>query len=87
MSGIINKVKAAVTGDKSTADHGSSGMCFSSPAIISGPMADHRSPLEYGHTGSGTSHGSGLAGSGTTTTGPHHSNIENKVDPRVDSGM
>ena len=50
-------------------------------------MANYRSTLEYGHTGSGTTHGSGLAGSGTTTSGPHHSNIENKVDPRVDSGM
>lgn len=44
------------------------------------------SPSEYGHTGSGTTHGSGLTGSGTTTSGPHHSNIENKIDPRVDSG-
>lgn len=44
------------------------------------------SPSEYGHTGSSTTHGSGLTGSGTTTSGPHHSNIENKIDPRVDSG-
>lgn len=56
-------------------------------ATFSGLMANYCSTLEYGHTGSGTTHGSGLAGSGTTTSGPHHSNIENKVDPRVDSGM
>lgn len=87
MSGIINKVKAAVTGDKSTADHGRSGMLFSSPATLSGPLANYCSHLEYGHNTSGTTHGSGFAGSGTTTSGPHHSNIENKVDPRVDSGM
>ena len=35
--------------------------------------------------GSGTTAGSGLTGSSTSTTGPHSSNLENKMDPRVDS--
>lgn len=61
----------------------------SASRLLQSPLvrwANHILPLEYGHTGSGTTHGSGLTGSGTTTSGRHHSNIENKIDPRVDSG-
>jgi hypothetical protein len=43
----------------------------------------------YGSTHTGTSHSTTGAGYGTThpatTTGPHSSNIANKIDPRVDS--
>lgn len=45
-----------------------------------------------GNYGSGTTGGSGVTGSGgvvssgSTTSGPHSSNVENKLDPRVDSG-
>ena len=45
-----------------------------------------------GNYGSGTTGGSGVSGSGgvigshSTTSGPHSSNVENKLDPRVDSG-
>ena len=39
-----------------------------------------------GTTGSGTTgSGYGSSGYGSSTSGPHSSNLENKVDPRVDS--
>lgn len=44
------------------------------------------SSSEYGHTGSGTTHGTGYGSTGThNTAGPHSSNLANKADPRVDS--
>jgi hypothetical protein len=43
----------------------------------------------YGHTGTsgGLNTTGGMHTSSTTTTGPHSSNIANKLDPRVDSDM
>ena len=36
---------------------------------------------------SGTGYGSGHGSAGTSTTGPHSSNLANKADPRVDSDL
>lgn len=45
-------------------------------------------PRAVGGALGGSSTGSGLTGShGHTTAGPHSSNMENKLDPRVDSDM
>ena len=115
MSGIINKVKDALTGDKHTseahaANQGSSGR-YTHPCYH---PAQQLKPTAYDSTATGTGHhhgthhsgtttGSGLTGSGThatsgttgtgltgshhqTTAGPH-SDIGNKIDPRVDSDM
>lgn len=131
MSGIINKVKDAVTGhhkdtSASTTEPGVNGR----PLVHSNlaqcyrtePNADYDTS-RTGHSGGLTGsedytsdpykapsgHGQGLTGSGnyssdkygsdsqragnpgygstdTGTRGPHSSNLENKLDPRVDSG-
>ncbi|KAL8822207.1 MAG: hypothetical protein Q9191_007054 [Dirinaria sp. TL-2023a] len=52
--------------------------------------SDRDGSRNLGATGAGTGYGSGTTGTGTgygshTTSGPHSSNLENKVDPRVDS--
>ena len=39
----------------------------------------------YGSGTTGTGSGYGSSGYGSSTSGPHSSNLENKVDPRVDS--
>lgn len=36
---------------------------------------------------SGTGYGSGHGSTGTSTAGPHSSNLANKADPRVDSDL
>ena len=36
---------------------------------------------------SGTGVGSGYGSTGTSTAGPHSSNLSNKADPRVDSDL
>ncbi|KAL8809195.1 MAG: hypothetical protein Q9200_003624 [Gallowayella weberi] len=83
MSGLMNKVKAAVSGDKHTPE----------------AEAAHQGTNEYGHTpSSNLTHGginhsatsadrTGHAGYGTdsNTAGPHSSNVGNTLDPRVDS--
>ena len=119
MSGLINKVKEAVTGHKDTStsaagNSGTNGRLFVHSNID--PCCRTKFNAEYdtsrtGHSGGltgsedytsdsyNTSSGSGqgLTGSGnygsdnygstdTTTRGPHSSNLENKLDPRVDSG-
>ena len=46
-------------------------------------------PRAVGGALGGSSVGSGLTGThhGSTTAGPHNSNLENKLDPRVDSDL
>ncbi|KAL9611693.1 MAG: hypothetical protein Q9167_003688, partial [Letrouitia subvulpina] len=76
MSGLIHKVKDALTGDKDTAD-----------TTTTGTQGHHHSTTE--HTAG--AHGSNTTPanvSGTSTTaGPHSSNLANKADPRVDSDL
>ncbi|KAI0838777.1 hypothetical protein F5Y06DRAFT_44040 [Hypoxylon sp. FL0890] len=99
MSGIVNKVKDAVTGH-----HSSSTTHSSAPEGTHGPhgsrvtnAADPRVDSDRDHraapgsTVGGTqtyTSGNNYTHSGTTgsaTAGPHQSDLANKVDPRVDS--
>lgn len=108
MSGLLNKVKNVVTGEKNTpeaaaANQGNNGMCPSYKfdhrtfTKVDISIVDYdRTGANTGYAGSGnygsgtTEHGvtgsGGPIGSGSTTSGPHSSNMENKLDPRVDSG-
>lgn len=87
MSGLLNKVKDAMTGTKHTpeaeaANQGSSGECIE---VIDIMLIVNRWCLksEYGNTGH-SGQGSGVTGS--NTAGPHNSSLGNKLDPRVDNG-
>ena len=81
MSGIINKVKDALSKDDKTHE-GTTGTTTTGTGIT-GSSA---------HT-TGTGHTTGLPTGTTTTTtgstnaGPHSSNLANKADPRVDSDL
>lgn len=86
MSGLINKVKNAVSGggDKHNTE-GNTGQSFPSILDVFSTIHTDTSNSDYDRTGASTGlPGSGGYGSGTS--GPHSSNTENKLDPRVDSG-
>lgn len=131
MSGLINKVKDAVTGHKNTsasadAHPGVNGMLFVPSNMAQCCRTKSNPDYDTSRTGHGggltgsenytsdpfntpVGHGLGLTGSGnyssdnygsdsrragnteygstdSSTRGPHSSNLENKLDPRVDSG-
>ncbi|KAI4241592.1 MAG: hypothetical protein LQ352_007411 [Teloschistes flavicans] len=84
MSGLMNKVKDALSGDKHTSE----------------AAAANQGNNEYGHghstpgtgivassTTGNDSTGYGSHGTSSTTAGPHSSNLGNKADPRVDSDL
>lgn len=91
MSGVIHKVKDSLTGHHES--HGTNhGPHSSKPANKLDPRVDSdrdnraapSTTTGYsGQTIHSSTHGPQPAHSGTT--GPHHSNIANKLDPRVDS--
>jgi len=58
------------------------------PRAVGGALGGHSSSTTGTGLGSSTS-GTGVGGhhSSSTTAGPHNSNLENKMDPRVDSDM
>lgn len=69
MSGIVNKIKEAVSGDTTTHNTSTLG------------THDNRGTVG-GTTGHGFGTNTGAT---TTTAGPHSSDLANKLDPRVDS--
>lgn len=109
MSGLMHKMKDAISGDKNTENTGANQSGNGDTAYNPFPKLVLIHPTEYGHgTGShGTTAasttgsrfsganntGPGLTGSdtgygsGSTTAGPHSSNLGNKADPRVDSDL
>ncbi|EXJ77378.1 hypothetical protein A1O3_09604 [Capronia epimyces CBS 606.96] len=92
MSGLVNKAKEVLTGNKThetttghtTSTHGHSGTTAHDASTLNTTHGGHT-----GHTGHTGGHTTGEYGHGqntaTTTTGPHSSNVANKLDPRVDS--
>lgn len=131
MSGLINKVKEAVTGHKDTSTSATTGSGVNGRLFVHSNTAQCcRTEFVADYDTSRTGHGAGLTGSenytsdpfktssslgqgltgsgnygsdkhgsdsqrvgnteygstGTGTRGPHSSNLENKLDPRVDSG-
>ncbi|KAL9120402.1 MAG: hypothetical protein Q9187_003045 [Circinaria calcarea] len=82
MSGLLHKVKDALTGEKTTneahvANQGAPE--YDDTNTGSGLIGSRNEPTRSPLVGSGTH------GSSSTTTGPHSSSVENKLDPRVDS--
>ncbi|KAI4197240.1 MAG: hypothetical protein LQ350_006071 [Teloschistes chrysophthalmus] len=84
MSGLMHKVKDALSGDKHTpesaaANQGSNeygqGHSTSGTGIVAGSTTGHDNT------------GYGSHGTSSTTAGPHSSNLGNKADPRVDSDL
>lgn len=76
MSGLINKVKDALSKDDKTYD-------TTGTAPTGAPT--HRT-TGVGHP-SGTHAGTTSTTAGSTNAGPHSSNVANKADPRVDSDL
>ena len=109
MSGLMHKVKDAISGDKTADNTGANQSGNGETAYNPFPKLMLIHLTEYGHgtgshgttagstTGSsfsgGNNTGPGLTGSdtgygsGSTTAGPHSSNLDNKADPRVDSDL
>ncbi|KAG7288487.1 hypothetical protein NEMBOFW57_004840 [Staphylotrichum longicolle] len=97
MSGIVNKIKEAVHGDKHHSEpEGTHGPHNTRTANAMDPRVDsdrdHSSTVGTGRTGThttGTHTGVGVAGYSTGTAegthGPHSSRVANAMDPRVDS--
>lgn len=90
MSGLLNKVKEAVVGQTGTQDsaathhQGDNGKDAHQIGLNPSWLMGN---LDYDT--SRTGHGSDTTGYGSTDTstrGPHSSNLENKLDPRVDGG-
>ena len=78
MSGIINKVKDAMSKDDTKTHEGTTGTTTTGTGITG-------SSAHTGHT-TGVPVGTSTT-SGSTTAGPHGSNLTNKADPRVDSDL
>ncbi|KAL9045808.1 MAG: hypothetical protein Q9214_001215 [Letrouitia sp. 1 TL-2023] len=76
MSGLMHKVKDALTGDKNAADTTGTGTQVYHPTTTEHAAGTHASNATHANVG-GTS----------TTAGPHSSNLANKADPRVDSDL
>jgi hypothetical protein len=97
MSGIVNKIKEAVHGDKHHSEpEGTHGPHNTRTANAMDPRVDsdrdHSSTVGTGRTGThttGTHTGVGSTGYSTGTAegthGPHSSRVANAMDPRVDS--
>ncbi|KAJ9655766.1 hypothetical protein H2198_005472 [Neophaeococcomyces mojaviensis] len=85
MSGLINKAKDLLHGNKEETHHSSNlGPHDSNYANKADPRVDSNDPTQYG---SNTGSGYGTTGhtGHSTNTGPHSSNLANKADPRIDS--
>lgn len=96
MSSLINKVKDAVSSDKSqdntnTNVYDSNAQHHTHAADASAPRTDAGFTSATGapHDGTYTANTGYTTSTGpaTTTAGPHSSNIANKADPRVDSDL
>ncbi|KAL4892129.1 hypothetical protein BDV59DRAFT_180908 [Aspergillus ambiguus] len=88
MSGVINKVKDAVTGHHGSGETANHGPHHSKLANKLDPRVDGtNAPQSTGFVTSETTTAARPVTSGTkaTNTGPHDSNMANKIDPRVDS--
>lgn len=93
MSGLINKAKEMLSGDKdnhhatgthTTGSHGAHSTSHNTDYNTG--IEHHNNPSSgYGSSTSGAFPGS--TGTHSNTAGPHSSNLANKMDPRVDSDM
>ncbi|KAK5091546.1 hypothetical protein LTR05_001731 [Lithohypha guttulata] len=89
MSGLINKAKELLSGDKdnhhTTGSHTGAHDTSHNSGYNTG-IEHHNNPSSgYGSSTSGAFPGS--TGTHSNTAGPHSSNLSNKMDPRVDSDM
>ena len=93
VGGALGGGSSGVSGSHSTTSgpHNSNLMNKADPRVDSdrdGSRNMGATGTGYGSGTTGSGYGSGTTGSGygsSTTQGPHSSNMENKIDPRVDS--
>ena len=83
MSGLVNKVKDALSGDKTASGNTTTG-AHSGVGGTHGATTTSTGASTH-PVGGGTHAGTTTAGS--TNAGPHSSNLANTADPRVDSDL